>query len=224
MEIGSGEAVSILGRSGCGKTSFIRCAAGFIRPAGGAAYYRDRQIKKPMRKTAFIFQDYNQLFPWKTIMENAASPLLLNNTEKLSKAEIMNKAEKNLELAGLSGKAAAYPHELSGGMLQRAALARALTLGADIFLMDEPFSSLDTAGRRKLQTLLREMVKNLGISILFVTHDINEAVRISDRIITVKTESGAWTDTEEFRVPHEAVNPKEKLADLEKQIFSLFTD
>lgn len=181
LDIYQGEILAILGPSGCGKTTLLRQIAGFNRPDAGSVVMDGQEIIKPEVKRMMIFQDFNQLFPWKTVIQNITYPLQVNHVGNNNEAhhEI---ALKYLKLVELSGFEDSYPHQLSGGMKQKAAMARALALKPRVLLMDEPFGSLDALTRLSLQNLLLKVWQETGVTIVLVTHDIQEAIILSDRI------------------------------------------
>lgn len=181
MEVHHNEFICILGSSGSGKSTLIECIAGFTPIEDGEIRLEGQKITKPSAQMIAVFQDFNQLFPWKTIEDNIKYPLKVRN-RSLNKEELSQKATKALEFVNLSGEEKKYPKELSGGMKQRAAVARALALEPKILLMDEPFGSLDAITRKELQKNLKQITKEVGLTIIFVTHDIDEALYLSNRI------------------------------------------
>ncbi|WP_019849193.1 ABC transporter ATP-binding protein [Desulfitobacterium sp. PCE1] len=181
LDIYQGEVLSILGPSGCGKTTLLRQIAGFDHPHSGSVLMDGQEIMKPEVKRMMIFQDFNQLFPWKTVIQNIVYPLQINRIGD-SGAANREIALNYLNLVELSGFADSYPHQLSGGMKQKAAMARALALNPRVLLMDEPFGSLDALTRLSLQNLLLKVWLETGVTIVLVTHDIQEAIILSDRI------------------------------------------
>lgn len=176
LEVKSGEFVSILGPSGCGKTTLLRHIAGFD---GG----------KPSKEIFMIFQDSNQLFPWKTLGENLS--YAIRKTKRSINREAADvEAKESLALVGLSNFYHYYPNQLSGGMKQRGALARALAVDCSVLLMDEPFSSLDSENKELAYELLLQIWKEKKLTVIFVTHDLCEASRLSDRILYFKDLNG----------------------------------
>lgn len=184
LDIYQGESVAILGPSGCGKTTLLRQMAGFDHPHSGSVLMDGQEIVKPEVKRMMIFQDFNQLFPWKTVIQNIVYPLQVN---RIGDSAETNReiALKYLNLVELSGFEDSYPHQLSGGMKQKAAMARALVLKPKVLLMDEPFGSLDALTRLSLQNLLLKVWRETGVTIVLVTHDIQEAILLSDRIVVM---------------------------------------
>jgi iron(III) transport system ATP-binding protein len=183
LSLGQGEILCILGPSGCGKSTLLQCISGFENLDQGKISYNGEIVsstelnKVPeKRKMALVFQDY-ALFPHMTVEKN-----ILFALRKESKENQVINLERVLRLVGLSSKNQSYPHELSGGEQQRVAIARALATGSNLILFDEPFSNLDPRLRKKLRIELREILKNSGVSAIFITHDQNEAYDIADRI------------------------------------------
>jgi len=189
FSIKKGEFICILGPSGCGKTTLLEMLAGFQQPDRGGVFQESRRVSKPEASRIMVFQDFNQLFPWKTVHENIMFPLETLR-KSLANAKKKELAETALELVNLKGYGGYYPHQLSGGMKQRAAMARALAIEPEILLMDEPFGSLDAQTRSQLQKLIVDIWRDTGVTIVFVTHDIQEAVLLSDRIIIMEDKPG----------------------------------
>ena len=189
-----GELICLLGRSGCGKSTLLKIVAGFISPSSGKVLLRGKYVKAPGPDRCVIFQE-DALFPWLTVEENIAFGLRGRSQGKKSKA---NEVERFLGLVGLREFRDYLPRELSGGMKQRVALARVLILKPEVLLMDEPFASLDAQSREEMQNLLLSLWKELGHTILFVTHDVNEAVILADKILFMNKNPGRIR--EEIRV------------------------
>lgn len=174
--------ICIIGKSGCGKSTLLKIIGGFDSNYSGQVEINDKKISSPNIDKFLIFQDFNQLFPWKTVKENVIFPLKVNQKKK-SFDDIDSKANTYIDMVGLKDYHHYYPHQLSGGMKQRVALARALALEPIVLLMDEPFSSLDALTRESLQGLLHEIWKKIKSTIIFVTHDIKEAIKLSTKIV-----------------------------------------
>ena len=179
IDFAEGQLTSLLGPSGCGKTTLLKIIAGLIPASGGEVKVDGRVVTGPGPERAFVFQDF-ALMPWASVMRNVAFGLELKGMARSEREAI---AEKYIASVGLKGFEKAYPHELSGGMRQRAGLARALAVNAKVLLMDEPFSAVDEQTRRKFQEDLLELIAREQKTFLFVTHSIEEAVYVSDRII-----------------------------------------
>lgn len=187
--INRGEIACILGPSGCGKSTLLRIACGFDKPDKGAVRIDGSELSGPSADSILIFQDFNQLLPWKTVMENVLYPLKINRIGA-SEKERESIAVSNLKMVGLEDFRNSYPFQLSGGMKQKAALARALAVKPSVLLMDEPFGSLDALTRHKMQSLLLEIWNKAGVTIVFVTHDVQEAIVLGDRIILMDKNPG----------------------------------
>ncbi len=182
FHVGEGEVVVLLGPSGCGKTTVVRLGAGFEAPTRGRIFFRDQLVTGPSRLRGVVFQQYSS-FPWLSVLENAQFGLKYRpNVRDDGKKEL---AMHYLELVGLEGFAGRFPAELSGGMQQRLAIARTLAADPEILLMDEPFGSLDAQTREVLQMVLLQIHAKARKSTLFVTHDVEEAVFLADRIIVL---------------------------------------
>ena len=179
IDFAEGQLTSLLGPSGCGKTTLLKIIAGLIPASGGEVMVDGRVVTGPGPERAFVFQDF-ALMPWASVMRNVALGLELKGMARSEREAV---AEKYIASVGLKGFEKAYPHELSGGMRQRAGLARALAVNAKVLLMDEPFSAVDEQTRRKFQEDLLELIARERKTFLFVTHSIEEAVYVSDRII-----------------------------------------
>jgi NitT/TauT family transport system ATP-binding protein len=176
-----GETAILLGPSGCGKSTILKSVAGFIKPLQGTVVVADRQITRPGPDRAVVFQEFDQLFPWRTVLDNVSYPL--RATGKASRAEAQERAGHWLGIMRLEAAAHKFPHQLSGGMKQRVAIARALALEPAVLLMDEPFGALDPQTRLRLQLEVIEVVKRTAATVLFVTHSIAEAALIGHDII-----------------------------------------
>jgi NitT/TauT family transport system ATP-binding protein len=182
--VDEGEFLCILGTSGCGKSTLLKAIAGFSKIDYGRITLNGKSISKPDISTIMVFQDSEQLFPWKTVLQNVMFPLKANKVGESNK-ERESIARKYLDMVKLAEFCDYYPHQLSGGMKQRVALIRALVINPEILLMDEPFGSVDAQTRDELQLMLLSIKKNFNITIIFVTHDINEAIVLSNRIIVM---------------------------------------
>lgn len=184
LTVRKGEFICVLGYTGCGKSTLLRIIAGFEKPDKGEVLVNGKKHLKPTKNVIMIFQDYNQLFPWKTSCGNIMHAVLKTGVCN-SRKEARNIACAILDEVGLTGFYNYYPHQLSGGMRQRVAVGRALALNPQTLLMDEPFAALDEVNRFKLQQLCRKIFLERGISIIFVTHSISEAVALADRIVVM---------------------------------------
>ncbi len=176
------EKMILIGPSGCGKSTLLKAIAGFIAPVGGSISVAGRKTLAPGPDRAVVFQEFDQLFPWRTVLDNVAYPLRVNGRSRRDAAAV---AREFLELTHLGHAAGRYPHQLSGGMKQRVAIARALALEPTVLLMDEPFGSLDAITRQRLQVELNRIVDQTDTTLLFVTHSIEEALVLGDRVVVL---------------------------------------
>jgi NitT/TauT family transport system ATP-binding protein len=186
LTIRPGELVSILGPSGSGKSTLARLVGGLERPTAGRILVAGRPVRGPGRERGFVFQS-DSLFPWRTVLDNVAFGLEAHGTPRRRARET---AGRYVGLVGLEGFEGAYPHELSGGMRQRVNLARALAVEPDLLLMDEPFAALDAQTREVMQAELLELWSRHPKTVLFITHQIDEAVYLSDRVIVLTARPG----------------------------------
>ncbi len=186
LVVNPGEFVSIIGPSGCGKSTFLNAVAGFLKPTSGSVTVDGEPVKGPSADRGMVFQQYS-LFPWKTVRENVEFGLKMRG---MGKSERAVAARTLLGLAGLSAFEDHYPDRLSGGMKQRVGIVRALATGPKVLLLDEPFGALDAQTRVIMQQILTNLWQRLGISVLFVTHDIDEAIFLSDRIYVMTARPG----------------------------------
>ena len=186
FDVAGGEFVAIVGPSGCGKSTLCELAAGLARPTRGALSFRAESIRGPHPAVGIVFQEDSTL-PWFTVLENVAFGL---RARGLPRAERETRAAGMVELVGLSGFERHYPRQLSGGMRQRVAIARTLVLEPELILMDEPFGALDAQTRLLMGEELLRIWERVGATILFVTHDIEEAVRLADRVVVMSARPG----------------------------------
>ena len=186
LDFPRGKLTSLLGPSGCGKTTLLKIIAGLVEADAGTVAVNGRTVSKPGPERAFVFQDF-ALLPWATVLRNVAFGLELRGKAVAEREKI---ARHHIGEVGLSGFEDKYPHELSGGMRQRVGLARALSVDADVLLLDEPFSAVDEQNRRKFQEDLIRLRTNQNKTFIFVTHSIEEAVYISDRIVLLSPRPG----------------------------------
>ena len=186
LRIDKGEFVCLIGASGCGKSTLLRIVAGFERPTRGEALMWGKPIAGPAPDRGMVFQDYG-LFPWLTVRRNIAFGPVARGRPA---AEVKDTVERFISLIGLQRFADAYPHQLSGGMKQRVAIARVLANDADVVLMDEPFGALDAMTRERLQDELLEIWQRTGLTVMFVTHSIEEAIFLADRVVVMSPGPG----------------------------------
>ncbi|AZS38325.1 Aliphatic sulfonates import ATP-binding protein SsuB [Microbacterium lemovicicum] len=193
LDIRRGEFVAVIGRSGCGKTTLLRMIGGLLAPSAGSIQVDGKELWNGSRvdpsaitKLGFVFQESN-LFPWFSVLDNIALPLKMRG---VGKTERRDRARELAALVGLSGFEKSYPRELSGGMRQRAAIARALSTKPDLLLMDEPFGALDALTRERMNLELQRIVMETTSTVVFVTHDIPEAVFLADRVVHMTPRPG----------------------------------
>ncbi|MDR7419725.1 MAG: ABC transporter ATP-binding protein [Armatimonadota bacterium] len=197
LEIAPGEFVSILGPSGCGKTTLLNMIAGFIPPTHGEILLNGRRITGPGPDRGVVFQSF-ALFPWKTVLDNVGFGLKMRGVPKADRDRI---AREYIALVGLAGFESRYPHELSGGMQQRVGVARVLANSPELMLMDEPFASVDAQTRMTLQEELTRIWETQRPTILFVTHDVEEAVFLANRVIVLSARPGRIRETISVDLP-----------------------
>ena len=224
LEIRRGELLSLIGPSGCGKSTLLNMMGGLLTPASGEVRVNGVQVSAPMPKTvSFVFQE-NALFPWNTILDNIVVALTF---QCVPSSERLDLAHQALRAVGLSEFANYYPDQLSGGMRQRAALARALSLKTDIILMDEPFAALDEQTRMVLGEDLSTLLNQTGKTIVLVTHSLGEAVFLSDRIAVISARPGRVLEVIDVNEPHPR-NPEFvtslKFSELRNRLYELLHD
>ncbi|OWQ44807.1 sulfonate ABC transporter ATP-binding protein [Roseateles noduli] len=178
----------LLGASGCGKSSLLKAVGGFVTPAEGHILVDGKPVSGPGPDRIAVFQEFDQLPPWKTVLENVAFPLVASGTA--SRKQALERARDWLSRVGLSDFASAYPHQLSGGMKQRVAIARALAMKPRVLLMDEPFAALDALTRRRMQDELLALWEQERFTLLFVTHSIEEALIVGHRVLVLSPHPG----------------------------------
>ncbi|MBI1774961.1 MAG: ABC transporter ATP-binding protein [Proteobacteria bacterium] len=178
----------LLGPSGCGKSTLLKAIAGFMQPSEGTIRLAERQVDRPGPDRMMVFQEFDQLLPWKTVRQNILFAMLASGKYRRSDAEA--RAETYIDKVGLQKFRDAYPHMLSGGMKQRVAIARAMAMEPAILLMDEPFAALDALTRRKMQEELLQLWADTRFTLLFVTHSIEEAIIIGSRILVLSPHPG----------------------------------
>jgi NitT/TauT family transport system ATP-binding protein len=185
FSVADGEFVCVVGPSGCGKTTLLRCIAGLLAPTSGEVVVEGKKVTGPPDGLAVVFQEYGRsLFPWLRVADNVDLPLRSAGMAKEKRRELVAEA---LESVGLTDAHGAYPWQLSGGMQQRVAIARAIAYQPRVLLMDEPFAAVDAQTRADLEDLIRSVWQRLGVTLVFVTHDIDESVYLGQRVIMLSS-------------------------------------
>jgi NitT/TauT family transport system ATP-binding protein len=207
------EFLCLVGPSGCGKTTLLRVAAGLIRPQEGRAEFEGRAVSEPRPELAIVFQDYSRaLLPWRTVSGNVELALEARGAPRAGRAE---EVKRLLGIIGLAEHAAKFPLQLSGGMQQRVQIARALAQRPRILLMDEPFGSLDAMTRQALQDEIARLCKAERQTVVFVTHDLEEAIYLGDRVVALKANPGRVVEIVEIALPR----PRDQLTTREHPRF-----
>jgi NitT/TauT family transport system ATP-binding protein len=218
LEIGEGEFVCLVGPSGCGKTTLINLMAGFEQPSGGSVRIDGKPVTGPNPDHIMIFQDYG-LYPWRTVMGNVLFGL---QARKVSAAEAREKALAALELVGLLQSADKHPHELSGGMKQRVAIARALAVEPSVLFMDEPFAALDAFTRLHLQDELLRIWSGKRPTVVFVTHDLDEAISLGQRVVLMAPDPGRIQKIIDVQLPQPRERTDVDFAAFRRELFEEF--
>jgi NitT/TauT family transport system ATP-binding protein len=201
FEVQRGELVCIVGPSGAGKTTLLKCIAGLLPRTSGVIELDGAAVTGPPERMALVFQEYGRsLFPWLTVGGNVGLPL---KNRGMPRDERRATIERTLEAVGLAGKAGMYPWQLSGGMQQRVAIARAVAYEPEILVMDEPFAAVDAQTRADLEDLVRELWSSLGVTVLFVTHDIDESVYLGERVLVLSNAPTFVQEVVEIDLPAE---------------------
>jgi len=197
LTVGDGEFMAVIGRSGCGKSTLLRMIAGLIKPTGGEVSIAGNRVVAPRRDVAMVFQR-PALLPWRSVQDNVLLPVEIFRWRR---SQHYDRAQQLLEMTGLAGFRKRLPHELSGGMQQRVSLCRALIQNPKVMLMDEPFSALDALTREELAVELQRIHMELGTTIVFVTHSIQEAVLLADRVAVLSARPGQLRQIVKIDIP-----------------------
>ncbi|WP_454857812.1 ABC transporter ATP-binding protein [Rhizobium binxianense] len=217
LKIEEGTFVSLLGPSGCGKSTLLNIVAGFVGKSAGRVKVDGREVSKPGADRGMVFQEY-ALFPWCTALENVEFGPRVTG---VSTAERRRKANHYIDMVGLSAHAKKYPSELSGGMKQRVAIARALANDPSVLLMDEPFGALDAHTRDMMQEELLRIWQKEKKTVLFVTHSVDEAIFLSDRVILMGTHPGHVREIFDIELPHPRDRSSDEFVAIEKRVHAL---
>jgi NitT/TauT family transport system ATP-binding protein len=222
FDVDAGRFVCIVGPSGCGKTTLLRCIAGLLPPTAGTVEVDGALVSGPPKGLAVVFQEYGRsLFPWLRVADNVELPLRAAGLAPSRRRELVAEA---LGAVGLADARTAYPWQLSGGMQQRVAIARAIAYQPQVLLMDEPFAAVDAQTRADLEDLIREVWQRLGITVLFVTHDIDESVYLGQRVIVLSAAPTRIADDLEIDLPDQrdqlGTRADPRFAELRGQIYA----
>ncbi|KUF06006.1 MAG: ABC transporter ATP-binding protein [Leucobacter sp.] len=224
LEIGDNEFITLLGPSGCGKTTLMRAIGGLENPTDGEVIVNGKRVSGPNLDCSVVFQNF-ALMPWASILDNVAFGLEMRGTRK---AEARERAREFVEMVGLSGFENKYPKELSGGMQQRVGLARALAVETPIILMDEPFGALDQQTRRYMQEELLGIWEKAKKTVVFVTHDMEEAVLLGDRVVLMSARPGRVEEVIDVNIPRprlqEGVERTKEFIELKEYLWSRLRD
>jgi NitT/TauT family transport system ATP-binding protein len=223
-----GEFLAIVGPSGCGKTTLINMIAGFVRPIEGSVRVRGQDVTGPGADRAMVFQDY-ALLPWRTVEKNVRFAME-NRRGHVPADQQGERIARVLDLVGLTGFEKSYPHELSGGMRQRVGIARALVTEPEILLMDEPFGAVDAMTREGMQAELEKIIAQTRQTVVFITHSIDEAITLGDRIVVISNRPGTIREIIDVDlprprfVPDDAVKRSPRFAEIRSHLWSLLSD
>jgi NitT/TauT family transport system ATP-binding protein len=218
LSIAAGELVCLVGPSGCGKTTLIQLMAGFERPSAGSLKIDGRPVDKPDPDHIMIFQDYG-LFPWKTVLGNVLFGL---EARGVPIDEAKSRAQETLKLVGLCAAAHKHPHEISGGMKQRVAIARALAVEPSVLFMDEPFAALDAFTRLRLQDEMLDLWQARRSTVVFVTHDLDEAIALGQRVVLMAAGPGRIQRIVEIGLPYPRERTDDDFARYRRELFAEF--
>jgi NitT/TauT family transport system ATP-binding protein len=225
LDVHRGEFLAIVGPSGCGKTTFINMIGGFVKPLRGTITMDGKPVQGPGADRAMVFQDY-ALLPWRTVESNIAFAME-NRRPRPSKSEQHQRIVEALEMVGLRGFEKSYPHELSGGMRQRVGIARALVTQPAILLMDEPFGAVDAMTREAMQAEFEKIIAKTRQTVVFITHSIDEAVTLGDRVVVVSNRPGQIREVVDIDLPRSRfeaeVKSSARFTELREHIWGLLS-
>ena len=218
FEVFKGEFVCVVGPSGAGKTTLLRCLSGLMPPTSGETLFEGQAIDRVPEKLSVVFQDYSRsLFPWSKVARNVELPL---KVEGVGKAERHARVEEMLAAVGLAGAGVRYPWQLSGGMQQRVAIARALAFRPELLRMDVPVASVDAQTRFELEDMILTIRDDFGVTVVLVTHDIDEAVYLADRVIVLSASPGVVTEVIDIALPR----PRDQVATKRDEAFAAYRE
>ena len=218
FDVARGEFACVVGPSGAGKTTLLRCLAGLMPPTSGEALFEGAPLRSVPDGIGVVFQDYGRsLFPWLTVARNVDLPLRVHGMQRAARAERVAEVLGSVGLADAGGQ---YPWQLSGGMQQRVAIARALAYRPDLLLMDEPFASVDAQTRFELEDLILRVRDEFGVTVVFVTHDIDEAIYLADRIVVLSTSPGRVAEIVAVTLPR----PRDQIATKADEAFARYRE
>jgi NitT/TauT family transport system ATP-binding protein len=223
FEVSRGEFLCVVGPSGAGKTTLLRCLAGLSSSTRGDVLLDGEPVRGASEHVGIVFQDYSRsLFPWMSVARNVALPLRVRGVEKAQQRQVVSEM---LELVGLPGLEDRYPWQLSGGMQQRVAIARALAYRPELLFMDEPYASVDAQARAELEDVIQDIHDRLGVTVFFVTHDIDEAVYLADRVLVLSVSPAVVRGIVDVRLerPRDQLSTKgsPEFIELRKKVFEL---
>jgi NitT/TauT family transport system ATP-binding protein len=199
--VDEGSFVSIVGPSGCGKSTLLKLMAGLEPPSSGEVLFKGQRVQQPPKGVIYVFQQYTKsIFPWRTVLENVGFGL--EHQPGLNRVSRREQCQEYIRLVGLEGYESYYPSQLSGGMQQRVAIARALVCKPDVLMMDEPFSAVDALTRATLQQLVLKIWQSLPVTVVFVTHDVDEAVYLSSRVVSLGRAPARIADDVRVTLPY----------------------
>jgi NitT/TauT family transport system ATP-binding protein len=218
FDVARGEFACVVGPSGAGKTTLLRCLAGLTAPTSGDALFEGAPLRSVPAGIGVVFQDYGRsLYPWLTVAHNVDLPLRVRGVRRSARAE---RVAEVLASVGLTDTGRQYPWQLSGGMQQRVAIARALAYRPDLLLMDEPFASVDAQTRFELEDLILRLRDEFGVTVVFVTHDIDEAIYLADRIVVVSKSPGMVAEIVDVTLPR----PRDQIATKADEAFARYRE
>jgi NitT/TauT family transport system ATP-binding protein len=218
-----GDVLLLVGVNGAGKTTLLRCLAGLVRPTAGEALFEGEALRRVPEQVGVVFQDYGRsLYPWLTVGRNISLPLKVRGVDKATRTA---RIDEVLRAVGLAGEARHYPWQLSGGMQQRVAIARSLVYRPELLLMDEPFASVDAQTRVELEDLILRVSDEFNVTVVFVTHDIDEAVYLADRVVVLSSSPAVVREVVPVSLPRPrdqfTTKKDDRFAELRRHILEL---